>query len=200
MRENYQNEEIDTSPPAVPEQVSVALAELAGEMRDGLLALAVGTGLHVMAAITESDLTVVCGPRGTHDRDRAAVRHEVPLSLVEGSTENTTLVIDSIVGLRERGLDVTPADPGGARRLEGAAPCRAGRVRPAVIARCQLLGFDSPRRPHSSPADSRTSPRMGFSREAVRVAVPQLTRPTAQPHPAGADRRITGRHRLNSME
>jgi putative transposase len=30
-----------------------------------------------------------------------------PLSLVEGSTENTTLVTELIVGLRERGLDVT---------------------------------------------------------------------------------------------
>jgi transposase-like protein len=30
-----------------------------------------------------------------------------PLSLVESSTENTTLVTDLIVGLRERGLDVT---------------------------------------------------------------------------------------------
>jgi hypothetical protein len=29
----------------VPEQVSVALAELVGEVREGLLALAVGTGL-----------------------------------------------------------------------------------------------------------------------------------------------------------
>jgi hypothetical protein len=30
VRKDYQNEEIDTSRPAVPEQVSVALAELAG--------------------------------------------------------------------------------------------------------------------------------------------------------------------------
>ncbi len=44
VRKDYQNEEIDTSQPAVPEQVSVALAELAGEMGEGLLALAVGTG------------------------------------------------------------------------------------------------------------------------------------------------------------
>jgi putative transposase len=72
---NYQNEEIDTSQPTVPETVSVALAELAGEMREGLLALAVGTGLQVMAAIMEEDVTAVCGPRGKHDRDRAAVRH-----------------------------------------------------------------------------------------------------------------------------
>jgi len=75
VRKDYQNEEIDTSQPAVPEQVSVALAELAGEMREGLLALAVGTGLQVMAAIMEQDVTAVCGPRGKHDRDRAAVRH-----------------------------------------------------------------------------------------------------------------------------
>ncbi len=54
MRKTYQNEEIDTSRPAVPEQANVALAELAGELREGLLALAVGTGLQVMAAIIES--------------------------------------------------------------------------------------------------------------------------------------------------
>ncbi len=30
-----------------------------------------------------------------------------PLAVVEGSTENATLVTDLIVGLRERGLDVT---------------------------------------------------------------------------------------------
>jgi hypothetical protein len=41
----YQNEEIATSRPAVPETVSVALAELTGELREGLLALAVGTGM-----------------------------------------------------------------------------------------------------------------------------------------------------------
>ncbi|MGH3585357.1 MAG: hypothetical protein ACRDQ0_03450 [Pseudonocardia sp.] len=33
MRNNYQNEEIATSQPAVPEQVSVALTELAGGAR-----------------------------------------------------------------------------------------------------------------------------------------------------------------------
>ena len=53
MGKQYQNEEIDTSQPAVPEQVSVALGELAGELREGLLALAVGTGLQVMTALDE---------------------------------------------------------------------------------------------------------------------------------------------------
>jgi putative transposase len=75
VRKQYQNEEIDTSPPAVPERVSVALAELAGEMREGLLALAVGTGLQVMAAIMEEDVIAKCGPRGRHDASRTAVRH-----------------------------------------------------------------------------------------------------------------------------
>ncbi len=75
MRKNYQNQEIDTSQPAVPDTVSVALAELAGEMREGLLALAVGAGLQVMAAIMEEDVIARCGPRGRHDLERTAVRH-----------------------------------------------------------------------------------------------------------------------------
>ena len=75
MRKNYQNQEIDTSQPAVPDTVSVALTELAGEIREGLLALAVGTGLQVMAAIMEQDVTAVCGPKGRHDSERTATRH-----------------------------------------------------------------------------------------------------------------------------
>jgi hypothetical protein len=71
----YQNEGLDTSQLAVPEAVSVALTGLAGEMREGLLALAVGTGLQVMAAIMDADVTAICGPRGRHDGQRVAVRH-----------------------------------------------------------------------------------------------------------------------------
>ena len=75
MRKNYQKTEIDTNQPAVPDMVSVVLTELAGEMREGLLALAVGTGLQVMAAIMEQDVTAVCGPKGRRDPERAATRH-----------------------------------------------------------------------------------------------------------------------------
>ena len=75
MRKNYQNEEIDTSQPAVPDTVSVALGELAGELREGLLALAVGAGLQVMAALMEEDVTAACGPQGRHDPQRSAMRH-----------------------------------------------------------------------------------------------------------------------------
>jgi transposase-like protein len=75
VRKTYQNEEIDTSQPAVPDTVSVALAELAGDLREGLLALAVGAGLQVLAALMDADVTAVCGPKGRHDPQRTATRH-----------------------------------------------------------------------------------------------------------------------------
>jgi putative transposase len=75
VQKNYQKTDIESYAPAVPERVSVALAELAGEVREGLLALAVGTGLQVMAAMMEADVTAVCGPKGRHDADRSATRH-----------------------------------------------------------------------------------------------------------------------------
>jgi putative transposase len=75
VRKTYQNEETSTSRPAVPESVSVALAELAEDMREGLLALAVGTGLQVMAALMEEDVTAACGPKGRHDPGRIGTRH-----------------------------------------------------------------------------------------------------------------------------
>jgi hypothetical protein len=71
----HRNKEIVASQLAVPEQVSVALAELVGEVREGLLALAVGTGLQVMAAMMEADVTPAYGPKGRHDCARGATRH-----------------------------------------------------------------------------------------------------------------------------
>ena len=82
MTKKYQTTEFDTSAPAagvaVPEQVSVisvAMDEIAADLREGLLALAVGAGLQVMAQLMEADVTAVCGPRGRHDADRVATRH-----------------------------------------------------------------------------------------------------------------------------
>jgi putative transposase len=75
VRKTYRNEEIDTSQPTVPEAVSVALAELAGEVQDGLLALAAGTGLQVLTALMEEDVTAQCGSKGRHDPTRSATRH-----------------------------------------------------------------------------------------------------------------------------
>jgi len=75
VTKKYQTTEFDTSALAVPEQVSVAMTEIAADMREGLLALAVGAGLQVMTQLMEADVAAVCGPRGKHDPDRTATRH-----------------------------------------------------------------------------------------------------------------------------
>jgi putative transposase len=75
---NYQNDAPMTTAGlrlALPETVSVAMTEIAAQVQEGLLALAVGTGLQVMHALMDADVTAACGPRGKHDPDRAAVRH-----------------------------------------------------------------------------------------------------------------------------
>jgi len=59
----------------VPEHVTVAMAEIAGGMREGLLALAVGAGLQVMSAMMDADVTTLVGVKGRQDSDRVAVRH-----------------------------------------------------------------------------------------------------------------------------
>jgi putative transposase len=63
------------SPFTLPESVTVAVAELAGAAREGLLALAVGTGLAVLQVMLEEDVTGVVGPKGRHNPGRTAVRH-----------------------------------------------------------------------------------------------------------------------------
>jgi transposase-like protein len=75
VTKKYQTKGADTSALAVPEQVSVAMEAIAADMREGLLALAVGAGLQVMGQLMEADVTAVCGPKGKHDPDRAATRH-----------------------------------------------------------------------------------------------------------------------------
>src|SRR5271170_7372821 len=60
---------------AVPEQVIVSMAEIAGAAKEGLLALAVGTGLQVMAAMFDEDVTRLCGPDGKHNPRRDGYRH-----------------------------------------------------------------------------------------------------------------------------
>jgi len=61
--------------PVVPDVVSVAMDEIAADVGEGLLAIAVGAGLQVMAAMMAADVDGLCGPRGRHDPDRGATRH-----------------------------------------------------------------------------------------------------------------------------
>lgn len=79
----YQNRKIDMPDAlqiAVLEHVNVVMAEVAADMREGLLALAVGAGLQVIA-LMDSDVTGLAGPghaqrrpgRGGHGTDRGSV-------------------------------------------------------------------------------------------------------------------------------
>src|SRR3981189_517828 len=75
MKKSNQIQSVDASTSAVPERVSVAMAEIAENMGEGLLALAGGAGLQVMAGLMEADVTELAGPKGRHDGARTAVRH-----------------------------------------------------------------------------------------------------------------------------
>jgi putative transposase len=79
VSKDYQKRTARTSTPtgvaAVPDVVSVAMSEIAADVREGLLAIAVGAGLQVMAAMMTCDVDALCGPRGRHDPDRTATRH-----------------------------------------------------------------------------------------------------------------------------
>ncbi len=75
MKKSSQNTSVDVTVAAIPEHVSVAMAEIAENMQEGLLALAVGAGLQVMAAMMEAAVTELAGPKGKHDPTRTAVRH-----------------------------------------------------------------------------------------------------------------------------
>jgi putative transposase len=75
MKKSSQNQPVGASVPAIPERVSVAMSEIAENMHEGLLALAVGAGLQVMQALMEADVRTLAGPKGKHNMVRMAVRH-----------------------------------------------------------------------------------------------------------------------------
>ena len=78
VNNKYQKNALKTSTGpglAVPDEVTIAMGEIADDLREGLLALAVGAGLQVMGSLMEADVVAVCGPRGKHDPERTAVRH-----------------------------------------------------------------------------------------------------------------------------
>ena len=71
---DYQTEQLDWPIP-VPASVTVAMADIAATMREGLMAMAVGAGLQVMQVLMDESVTDICGPKGKHLPDRGAVRH-----------------------------------------------------------------------------------------------------------------------------
>jgi len=75
VKKSSQNQPVDATTLACPEHVSVAMAEIAENVGEGLLALAVGAGLQVMQTLMDADVTALAGPKGKHDQGRIAVRH-----------------------------------------------------------------------------------------------------------------------------
>ena len=59
----------------LPGEVQLALDDLAGSVREGLLALSVGVGLKVLDELLEEELAALVGPKGTHNPERTANRH-----------------------------------------------------------------------------------------------------------------------------
>jgi putative transposase len=70
---------VDLADPCLSERlagkVSEQLEAFASKMREGLLAASVAIGLDVMGELVEAEVSVVAGPKGRHDRARAAYRH-----------------------------------------------------------------------------------------------------------------------------
>jgi putative transposase len=74
-KDTHRTRTADRAQLELPEQVTVAVAELAGAAREGLLALAVGTGLQVLQVMLAEDVARLVGPKGCHNPGRTAVRH-----------------------------------------------------------------------------------------------------------------------------
>jgi putative transposase len=78
VKKNYQTDDAAVAISAgiaMPESVTLAMAQLTGALKEGLLALAVGAGLQVMQAVMEESVTELAGPKGRHDPNRVAGRH-----------------------------------------------------------------------------------------------------------------------------
>jgi putative transposase len=74
-KDTHRTATTDQALPQLPELVTVAVTELASAAREGLLALAVGTGLQVLQVMLAEDVAWLVGPKGRHIPGRTAVRH-----------------------------------------------------------------------------------------------------------------------------
>ena len=61
--------------PDLPQEIQLALTDIAGVAREGLLAMSVAAGMAVMQAMFEAEIAEVAGPKGKHDPNRSVVRH-----------------------------------------------------------------------------------------------------------------------------
>ena len=131
------------------------------------------------------------------------VKH--PLALVEGSTENATLVTDLLVDLRERGLDVTRPILVGIDGSKALRKAVLDVLDHPVIQRCQLHKIQKRERSSAATTSLKCRPRMpmpttpssALEAEAALLRPGQRTRPHP-PRRGGQPARGPGRdaHRL----
>jgi hypothetical protein len=68
VSKTYQNTAASASVDVgLPERLTIGLVEIAASAREGLLVLAVGTGMQVMEAMFAEDVERLCGPRNKHE-------------------------------------------------------------------------------------------------------------------------------------
>ena len=75
LRPRLVSRSAELEPEDLPEQVTIALREVAGAAKEGLLAFSVGIGLAVLDELLEAEVVRLAGPKGKHDADRRAYRH-----------------------------------------------------------------------------------------------------------------------------
>ena len=70
----------------LPAEATIAMADVAGAIREGLLAFCCSAGLLAVSQIMNEEMTVTIGPKGKHDPNRVATRNGTgPGSVVLGS-------------------------------------------------------------------------------------------------------------------
>jgi transposase-like protein len=59
----------------LPDRLQLALTDIAGAAREGLLAMSVNVGLAVMDELMEAEVREIAGPKGAHNHKREVFRH-----------------------------------------------------------------------------------------------------------------------------
>ena len=54
--------------PELPEEIQLAMSDIAGVAREGLLAMSVAAGMVVMQAMFEAEIAAACGPKAATTR------------------------------------------------------------------------------------------------------------------------------------
>ena len=101
----------------LPAEATVALQDLAGAIKDGLMAFCCSAGLAVVAELMEAEITETVGLKGHHDPERVATRNgSAPGSVVLGGrtvplrrpratkTEGGEVHLDSYAAFNDRDL------------------------------------------------------------------------------------------------